>query len=64
MENFIKVYIGANGRICLTPNDPFSKANLTEEQACELISAIQAALDHLHKTPFVRQVSIHNWNAA
>ena len=57
-ENFIRVEVAPNDTVHITPNQPFKSANFTPEQACELIAALQGALDHIRQAEFIRVVSI------
>ena len=60
-ENSIKVEIAPNGTVHVTPKEPFTSANFTEQQTYELIMALQEALDHLRHSEFMRSVSMHFW---
>lgn len=63
MSNFLKVELAPDGTIHVSPKEPFTSANFTEQQACDLIAALRGALDHLRRAEFVRTISIDTWYA-
>ena len=60
-ENFITVKVAPSDTVHIQPNQPFKSANFTPEQVCELIAALQSALDHIRKAEFIRRISIESW---
>ncbi len=63
MANHFTVTTTPGNFVKLTPNAPFVSADLTQDQTCELIVALQRALDHIRERPFTSRVSIESWNA-